>query len=63
MNAAARVAIKRFARTHVSWTPAKVHEHVIRHASATGPFFGNETLQDIKDVMASMDDNGPRKLF
>ena len=63
MNAAARVAIKRFARTHENWTPEQVCGYVLTHACATGPFRGDETLQDVEDVMHSMKERTPDGLL
>ncbi len=59
MTAATRVAIKRFIRLHREWPAEQVFGYVIDHSCSSGPFHDDTALQDVKDIMYSMDEKAP----
>ena len=61
MNLLTRVAIKRLHRAHPDWTPERILEHVKVLTDAAGPYKDTVTLQDVKDVLDSM--NPPGRLL
>jgi len=63
MTAATRVAIRRFIRLHREWTEGQIHKHVLDHSCPSGPFHNDTTLQDVRDVMYSMDEKAPGGLL
>ena len=63
MTAATRVAIKRFIRLHREWTAEQVFGYVIDHSCSSGPFHDDTTLQDVRGIMYSMDENKPEGLL
>ena len=63
MTAATRVAIRRFIRLHREWTAEAVFRYVIDHSCKSGPFHDDTTLQDVRDIMYSMDENAPGGLL
>jgi len=61
MKLITKVAIKRCARIYPDWTPEQILESVRVLADAAGPYKDNLTLQDVKDVVYSM--NPPGRLL
>ena len=54
MKLLTRVAIKRAKRLHPGWMDTKVLEHIKTLTDAAGPYPDVVTLEDVKDVIASM---------
>ena len=63
MNALTRVAIKRTKRVHHEWTDDAILAHVKSLTDAAGLYRDTLTLQDVKDVIASMPEYRPGMLL
>ena len=62
-NALTRVAIKRCKRVHPEWTEQQILDHVKTLTDAAGMYHDSVTLQDVKDVIASMPEYSPGVLL
>ena len=61
MKLITKVAVKRTRRAHPEWTPERILEHVKVLTDAAGSYKDTVTLQDVRDVLYSMDP--PRRLL
>ena len=63
MNALTRVAIKRAKRVHPEWPDDAILAHVKSLTDAAGVYRDRLTLEDVKDVIASMPEYRPGRLL
>ena len=63
MNALTRIAIKHCRRVHPEWTEQQILDRMRTLTDAAGVYHDNVTLEDVKDVIASMPEYRPGVLL
>jgi ADP-dependent phosphofructokinase/glucokinase len=63
MRTMTRVIIKRAKRLHTDWSDERILEHAKKMTDQAGIYADTLTLQDVKDVIASMPEYRPGMLL